>query len=134
MKTSNVKLRLVLTSTALSPQEISARAKITPSKIWKSGDVVHPRATNRHKENGCVVEVEDTALSAAANQLIDRLEGQAATLANLADIDLELSCIVNVRGSVPELHLDPAVVAFAASIKAALDFDVYVLSSDDGDK
>jgi len=131
MKSSNLKLRLVLTSTTLSPQEISARAKIAPSKIWKTGDVVHPRATNRHKENGCVVEVVDNALSAAAKQLIDRLKKQSATLVDLKDIDIELSCIVNVQGSVPELHLDPEVVAFAASIKASLDFDVYVLSSDD---
>lgn len=47
-------------------------------------------------------------------------------------IDVELSCIVNVYGSVPELHLDPNVVQFAASIGAALDFDVYVLPDEDG--
>jgi Domain of unknown function (DUF4279) len=131
MKSSDIKLRLVLTSKTLSPEQISARAKITPSKTWRSGDVVHPRATNRHKENGCTVEVVDTALSAAAKRLSDQLRDQSATLTNLADIDVELSCVVNVHGSVPELHLDPEIVAFAASIKAALDFDVYVLSSAD---
>src|SRR5262245_14173522 len=108
MKTSDVKLRLVLTSTTLSPQEISSRTRVTPSKTWKSGDVVHPRATNRHKENGCVVEVSDTALSAAAKKLIDQLGRQSAMLTDLPGIDIELSCIVNVHGSAPELHLDPA--------------------------
>ena len=132
MKSSDIKLRLVLTSTKLSPEEICAQAKITPSKTWKTGDVVHPRATNRHKENGCVVEVVDGALSAAARQLIERLRAQSATLTNLTAIDVELSCIVNLyQESAPEMHLDPEVVAFAASIKAALDFDVYFLSDAD---
>ena len=130
MKSSEIKLRLVLTSKTLSPKEISARAKITPTTTWKSGDVVHPRATNVHKENGCTVEIIDTALSAAAERLVDRLK--SAVLANLDGVDVELSCIVNVYGSVPELHLDPDVVQFAASIGAALDFDVYVLADEDG--
>jgi hypothetical protein len=134
MKTSDIKLRLVLTSAILSPQEISSRATITPSLTWKTGEPVHPRATNRHKENGCVVEVVDTALSAAAKRLLAQLRGQSATLAGLTDIAVELSCIVNVRGAVPELHLEPDVVAFAASIKAALDVDVYVLTSAEDDK
>jgi hypothetical protein len=133
MKNSDIKLRLVLTSATLSPQEISSRAKVKPSMTWKTGEPVHPRATNRHKENGCVVEVVDTALSAAAKRLMAQLSGQSATLANLADIAVEVSCVVNVRGAVPELHLEPDVVAFAASINAALDVDVYVLTdTDDG--
>ena|SRR5688572_24537227 len=134
MKTSDIKLRLVLTSATLSPQEISSRARITPSMTWKTGEPVHPRATNLHKENGCVVEVVDTALSAAAKRLMAQVKGQSATLAGLVDVAVELSCVVNVRGAVPELHLEPDVVAFVASIKAALDVDVYVLTGADADK
>jgi hypothetical protein len=126
MESSDVKLRLVLTSTTLSPQEIALRAGITPSQSWKTGEPVHPRATNRHKENGCVVQVVGSALSAVAKRLVEQL--RSSTLTTLDGIEVELSCVVNVRGAVPELHLEPTIVAFAASIKAALDFDVYVLT------
>jgi hypothetical protein len=52
---------------------------------------------------------------------------KSSTLTSLDGVDVELSCVVNVRGAVPELHLEPAVVRFAASVGAALDIDVYVL-------
>jgi hypothetical protein len=124
MSVSDVKLRLVLASTTLTPDQIQSQTKVTPSQRWSAGELVHSRATNRRKENACVVEVVANGLSKAAAKLIEQLRG--AKLTELTDVGVELSCIVNVRGSVPELHLDRDAVAFAASINAEIDFDVYV--------
>lgn len=132
MASPEIKLRLVLTSTAQTPEQIVAQAGIVPSESWRIGEVVHPRATNRHRENGCMVEVIDSALSSAAKLLTDAVRTQSATLTNLTSVDVELSCVVYVYDVMPELHLDPEFVAFAASIGAALDFDVYVLSDESG--
>jgi len=125
---SELKLRLVLTSQVHTASELAQFANICPSKSWSSGDVVHPKARNVHKENGCLLEVKDASLAAATKRLLSDLQAQSATLLNLpADISVELSCIVYMKDAAPELHLETQDVSFLASIGAEVDIDVYML-------
>lgn len=127
---SSVKVRLVLTSLTLSCDQIRAKSGIEFSHNWRQGEAVHPKAINLHKHNGCVLEVRGDHLSLAAAELIGEIDRQGALKVRPLDpsIDVEVSCVVEIDGGVPELHLDSEVVRFANSLGASIDFDVYVLS------
>lgn len=123
-----LKLRLILTSQSHTANEMAKLAGINPTKSWASGEVVHPKAKNVHKQNGCLLEIEDASLAGAIKRLQKDLQARSATLLALPkDIDVELSCIVYLKGAVPELHLGPQDINFLASIGAGVDIDVYML-------
>jgi hypothetical protein len=125
---SELKLRLILTSQSHTANEMAKLAGINPTKSWASGEVVHPKAKNVHKQNGCLLEIEDASLAGALKRLQKDLQSQSASLLDLPeDIDIELSCIVYMSGEAPELHLESQHVEFLASMGAAVDIDVYML-------
>lgn len=125
---SELKLRLILTSQSHTANEMAKLAGINPTKSWASGEVVHPKAKNVHKQNGCLLEIEDASLAGALKRLQKDLQSQSASLHDLPkNVDIELSCIVYLSGEAPELHLEPKQVEFLASVGAAVDIDVYML-------
>jgi len=125
---SELKLRLILTSKSLTADDMATLAGISPSKSWTRGQVVHPSAKNVHKENGCLLQIEDSSLSSAAKRLEETLQAQSAALLELPkDVDIELSCVVYLKGAAPELHLEPQTVDLLASIGAGIDIDIYTL-------
>ncbi len=126
---SEVKLRLIFSSNNLSSEQINKVVNFKPSKTWNCGDLVHPLAKNRHKDNGCQLEFTDSSLSSAGKRMMSALDKQILSLKKLPnDIEVDLSCIVNVENnSVPELFFNTELIQFAASIRAALDIDIYIL-------
>lgn len=125
---SELKLRLILTSQSHTANEMAKSAGINPTKSWANGEVVHPKAKNVHKQNGCLLEVEDTSLAGALEQLQNVLQSQSASLLDLPNnVEVELSCIVYLSGEAPALYLEPQHVKFLASMGAAVDIDVYML-------
>jgi len=125
---SELKLRLVLTSQSHTANQMAKFAGINPTKSWASGEVVHPKAKNVHKQNGCLLEIEGDSLAEALKRLQKDLESQTASLLDLPEnIDIELSCIVYISGEAPELHIEPQQVDFLASMGAAVDIDIYML-------
>jgi hypothetical protein len=127
-----IKLRLVLTSTALATAKIVSLSGINPTRAWTRGDRVHPKAKNVEKENGCLIEVVANALPRAIEDLQQLLAGQRVNLKGLPDeIDRELSCVVYIEDGAPDLYLSADFVRFAADIGASIDFDLYEMRNED---
>jgi len=132
---SSIKVRLVVTSGNVHPEEVSSFLGVAPSKTWLQGETVHPKATNVHKENGWVLSIEGRSGEWVAERIVDRLialipAGRLAALCrqHQGSIEVELSVVAHVSGAEvsPVISLSPAQVAFLAGCGGAFDVDLYL--------
>jgi len=77
---SSIKVRLVVTSGNVHPEEVSSFLGVAPSKTWLQGETVHPKATNVHKENGWVLSIEGRSGEWVAERIVDRLSAKVDAL------------------------------------------------------
>jgi len=129
-----IKVRLVISSADVTPETISEALQLTPNKIWLKGEVVHPKATNVHTENGWVLGVESSDGELSAEKMIDKLIAiiPERRLVILHDrykdrLSVELSIIVqlSVSGATPSVSLSQDQVTFLARCGGSLDVDMY---------
>jgi hypothetical protein len=129
-----MKVRLVISGVDVSPETISEVLQLTPNKIWLKGEVVHPKATNVHTENGWVLSVESSDRELSAEKMLDKLIAiiPAGRLVTLRDrykdrLSVELSIIVqlSVSGAAPSVSLSQDQVTFLARCGGSLDVDLY---------
>lgn len=141
----NVSVRFQLAGFPYDPEEVTAATGVAPTKTWRRGDVVAetPRGVQRRRRNTWIVESDvpagaDTdpgrALDLHLASVLDRLAPGAETLSRLgAEHDAAVLCTVAITGStVPTISFDRATIRQVASLNAALDVDVYVLSGSGG--
>lgn len=130
----SAKARLVITTDTLSPNYISSSLEIEPSQVWLRGDVVHPKATNVHKENGWVISATSDGDELFVERTVDRLikllpkeKLVAFCRKNQGSIDVELSLIIHLSqsGSVPSVALNPNQIRFLADCHGSFDIDIY---------
>lgn len=114
------------------PDEITAKVGIKPTKTWRVGDLVTPRAIIRKKHNGWRVDsqVEDSIhLEDYIKSVLEQLQPGWLPLVELCKrYDSEIACVIYYRsGSVPSIHFDKHLVDMAHQLNAEIDVDFYVL-------
>jgi hypothetical protein len=131
-------LRLIITGFGTPPGEVSECIGLVPDRVWEAGQ---PRFEKnpavRFVENGwrwtAPVEPVDATLDvlfAAVSNALDPLKFKRLP----EQTRVELSYVCYAFDGMPELHLSPEQVALAASIGAAIDFDLYALDADAADR
>jgi len=132
---NEISLDLRLMEFDSSPDQITSAIGIVPTKTWKKGDLINPKGTRQHKENGwlissglskeCDFEQHLLSLLSIINPHLDKLKEVCATCY------VELSCAIYMycesEESTPAVHLDRQTTQVLAALGAEIDFDLYVL-------
>ena len=121
-----------LTGQGLDPDQVTVAAGIAPSVTWRTGDLVHPKATVRYQHNGWSVR---SSLGPAADleehvtAVLDQLQAGWEALEELSGYqDAEVACtIYSYGGDRPAIHFTEDTIARIARLHAAVDVDLYVL-------
>ncbi|MFE1746281.1 DUF4279 domain-containing protein [Coleofasciculus sp. H7-2] len=123
-----------LTGFDFNPEEITAKVGIIPTKIWKVGDLIHPKAGIRRKRNGWSLEskLEKSAeLEDHIKSVLEQIQPGWLPMVEISSrYEAEIDCVVYVRGQVPAIHFDKDIVEQAAKLNAEIDVDLYVLPVD----
>lgn len=125
----------VLTGFDLDPDQVTALTGITPSKTWRLGEIINPRAIMRYQHYGWRVK-SDLSLSADLEEhvrtVLEQLKPAWPVLVELGRrYDVEIACVVrSFGGDRPSMHFDKDSVKRIAELNAALDIDLYVFDDD----
>jgi hypothetical protein len=128
-------VRLNITDFACPPEEITRLLGLTPGKTWRQGELVHPRAKHRHRQNGWRLDApgdeNGTDLDERVSALMDQITPRADRFASLPPgSEVELSCVIYISVPSPVLGLSARNVKRLAELGAHLDLDVYDLRAD----
>jgi hypothetical protein len=130
---NEVTVRLTLTSTDGSPEDVTARLGLQPTQSWRTGDPIG-KSARLYAMNGWSLS---SGLDASAElddhvrALLGLLEPAMPALRELSERwDLELSCALYAREYVPACHFDRETIERLASIGAEIDVDLYCLTQD----
>lgn len=132
-KSSEIKLRLIVSDFSCEPEEITKTLGLTPDQTWKKGDPVHEKAVNQHKENGWLVV---SPFGTMNQQLGDKLALMVEFLSPRLKLftrlppeaQIGISCVVYGYNGIPEISFSEEVVKFVGSLGAYIDVDVYDLT------
>jgi hypothetical protein len=128
---AELKVRFLITSQVLTPDQISASVGVSPSRTWIKGQKVHQKATKTYSHNGWVLIAEARGAHASAETLADEIlrgidmHRMLAFKSEHADAEFELSIIVYLSQSAPAVSLSPAQVGALANLGAGIDVDIY---------
>lgn len=131
VSTSQIKVRLVVTSYVLTPKQMTDCLGNSGSKTWKLGDRVHQAATNRFAHNGWVLSSTAIGDNLSTEEMLRKLENdfdflKVNALRKLDDqCSVELSLVVHAGENVPEVHLSSSQLRLLADIGAEVDVDIY---------
>jgi hypothetical protein len=122
-------VRLRIASDRLSPEDISLRVGLEPSRCWRPGDL-RPQTIIRERETGWLVTSglpESAELTEHVGALLARLRGRESALRELSATErVEVSCVIYSETE-PTINLGPELIRGIANLGAGLDFDLYVL-------
>lgn len=133
---NEIKVGFTLTDFECTPEEITTRIRLEPSKTWVVGDQISG-STLAYKVNGWRLELIDedaSGVEALLEQLLQQLEVSGHAIAELArEYYAEISCIVFATEYVPELHFSHKALERITRLGAGIDIDLYCLTSDETD-
>ena len=122
-------VRLKITSSSRTPEQITDIIGIPCDKSWRVGD----RRANtviEEKNNGWVLDSglsKLTALDAHVEALLKRLSPQVDDIRRLStQATVEFSCVIYAK-SPPALNFPNSVICQIGQLGASLDIDLYVL-------
>ena len=129
---SEIYAYFALIGTDLSPEEVTEKVGIKPSKTWKIGDLIHSKATIRKKYNGWRVDSQlskSDDLESHIKSVMEQLQPGWLSLVEVCKhCKVEISCVIYYRsGSIPAIHFDKYIVEKVHQLNAAIDVDFYVL-------
>ena len=126
-----LKVRLLITSDSLTPDEISEGVGLYPTRHWFKGQPVCPGASKTYEHNGWVLAAEGSGVAVSAENLTEKLL-QSIDVSKMLEfksahqkVEFELSIVVHVSASAPAVSLSPYQVRVLASLNADIDIDIY---------
>jgi hypothetical protein len=129
------KVRLIISSFSLKPDEICAAIGKECDVKWEVGDQRHPTVI-REKDNGCIFQSnlpESKPLEQHIDKLISELKPFSEKIKSLSELNnVEFSCVIyNHTDPVnPGFHFEKNIISAIYSFGASLDIDLYVLGDD----
>lgn len=133
MTDARLEVSFNITGFTCTPEEVTARLGVTPSRVWRTGDAVGSSAIRR-KFNGWLVQstVETQMnLEEHVHWLLEHLPQDLSGLTEISpEWHAELACSVYVHDQTPAMALDSESLKRLAALGAGLDIDIYVLGAD----
>ncbi|MBC6481736.1 MAG: DUF4279 domain-containing protein [Hormoscilla sp. GM7CHS1pb] len=116
------------------PEEITNKVGIIPSETWRMGELIHPKGTIRHQQNGWSLKskLEKSAeLEDHVKYVLEQLQPGWIPLAELCtQHDAEIDCVIYVNGQVTAIHFDKRIIDLVNKLNAEIDVDLYVISGE----
>ncbi|MEA5470216.1 DUF4279 domain-containing protein [Spirulina sp. 06S082] len=118
------------------PDEITAFVGVTPSKVWKKGDLIYPNASVSHKQNGWTIKSEldnSIELSKHIEVVLNKIEDNWQSFVKICcKYYAELECTIYIydEDNRPTISFDKKLVKKLAQLNAEIDVDLYILSED----
>jgi len=126
----NIQVRLKITSTALTAEQLEAAIGLKPDEAWKIGDRFGAFGVVE-KANGFVLEsnaIQSSPLEVHLQTMIKRIAPYAQRIGALGDqIAVELGCIVSAKQA-PSVRITRDEVRWIAVMGARLDVDITVVA------
>ena len=128
---SEIKAKLKIADFECSPEEITEILGICPTKIWRNGEKVHPRAKNVYKSNGWMLASPCDPVNSSVDQQIEPLlsiiKPHIDAFEKLpSGIYIELACIIRVADyREPAIWFSADTIRIIAQMRASIDIDVY---------
>lgn len=136
MTDARLEVSFNITGFKCTPEEVTARLGVTPSRVWRTGDVIGP-STKRRKFNGWVLRsaVETQMdLEEHVHWLLERLPQDLSGLTDISpEWQVELACSVYVHDQTPAMSLDSESLSRLTALGSGLDIDIYVVGTVDDD-
>ncbi len=128
----DIRVRWVVTSRELDPEEIAVRLGLPAEFAWRIGEL-RPHTIIRETNHGWTVGSglnRSAALECHVEALLRILEPRAVHLKDMADqVAVMLSCVIYAE-SPPALNFEPDVIRRLAGLGASLDIDLYIIPDD----
>lgn len=126
-----ISVSLTLTGLDLQPDEITAKLRISPTKVWHKGDLIHPKGKNCYSDNGWSLKSQldqSSELEAHLKSIFEQLQPVWTILKEICFLyQTEISCVIYVSEQVPSIHFNPGILGQIHQLNASLDVDLYVL-------
>ena len=129
---SKIKARLTIFDFDSPVEEIVQTLGFCPTKTWRRGEPVLPKAKNVHHENGLMLVAPCEPINSTVNEQVDSLLSIITPhIDNFAKlpigVEVELSCIIYVYDCRPVIGFSHETVRVLAQIGASIDIDFYDL-------
>lgn len=131
-----IKARIVIHGFECFPDYITSIIGVNPSKVWRQGDKVHPKAINQHKENGWLLSSPSEEANSSVDEQVRALsEIVLPRIDNFMKLpegaETELSFIVRAYEYMPSISFSLDTISFLSRLKASVDIDVYDLTDEE---
>ena len=129
------RVRLTVQGFSGDPGEVTAVLGVSPSRTWREGDIVQPKATLHHKTNGWAlqspVDPHGVDPERAVQALLDLFPDPTCFARLPADAVASVNCTIYGTQCRPFLCLSSATVARLAALGVGLDVDPYELPDEE---
>jgi hypothetical protein len=121
-------VRLIIADEACSPEEITRRTGLQPTKTWQRGEQ-RLKTSLVEKENGWELKSplpKVAALLQHVDYILSTIEPCRSQLTEFTrNHESVLACAVYFDEQMPELYLDRGVIARLADLNVSVDIDLY---------
>lgn len=133
---SDIWAALLLTGSALDPEQVTADAGMQPTKAWRRGDLISNRTPRRHEKGGWRLKSRlpvSADLAAHIDDVLDQLRPHWQQFVELGKrFDTTLECVVETFAyDRPAIALKKEVIKLLSELDAEFDVDLYAFSADD---
>jgi hypothetical protein len=137
-QSDEVKVYFKITGFDCPPSNITNLIGIEATKTWLKGDLTHPKAIIKHRQNGWMLQSslsKDTPLREQIESLLDIVLPRKGVLRKLPNgSEKSILCAVYSVDGRPDISLPADVIIAIAEIGANLDLDLYLLPSEEKNK
>jgi hypothetical protein len=127
-------IRLKVTSTSMSPDEITGAIGLSPDKTWRIGDL---RSVTQITEkcNGWILGSDSARAEGVATQMDRIISRVGENVQNIKQIaateEVQVSIVIYAKSAQLGINLSKRHIAFIASLGATLDLDLYFTPEDE---
>jgi hypothetical protein len=130
--TSEISVSFNLTGLDFNPDDLTNKLGINPTKIWRIGDLIHPKTILKRKENGWSLQSQldkNHLLEEHIKYILNQLESKRNFLQEICSKNYgELSCIIYaINKERPSIHLDQDIIKKVHQLNCEIDIDLYFL-------
>src|ERR1051325_184314 len=129
MSQESIRSYFVIWGTECNPDEITRETGITPTKMWRTGDLRYAKTGKHHADSGWRIDAPDIVeptLNAHLERLLDLLWHARSYLQTLETLcQLQATVIIHCNGTPPPMDVTAANIDRLASLGASIDIDLY---------
>ena len=129
-----IAIYLTITDFDCDPDEISNLLKLTPTKIYRIGELRIPQSILRNRTNGWKLKssLSQSTIEEQVEHLLEQIRPCYEIITELGKkYEIEISCHVHCGVHIPAIHFNNNIIKQLAQLNASIDVDIYVFPEDE---